>query len=293
MSMMVPNAAVLPTPSTVLSLIVSCAENAEAPMPRLVEAAGLDPAIAARILRIANAEAGGIPRGMPSLPKAAAFLGCNRLRSLLLLSGRLNGGNGRLAQFFSPERFWRHSILVGKLAESIGRHQNGSLGIDEQELYAAGILHDIGKLALLVCDPLSVQKTLDCSIRTEQPFYKAEEAGLQHPVAAGALASVWHLPPQLKCAIACHHDPVGAGDYFRFCAVIHTADVIAHLVGCQVFENECAPPVNESALESIRLSAERLKTITETEIDALKEIEAARHIASGERIGSSGNTPAS
>jgi HD-like signal output (HDOD) protein len=87
------------------------------------------------------------------------------------------------------------------------------------------------------------------------------------------LADQWGFPAPLSSAIAGHHDPSASGAAESFVVIIHIADVMAHLIGSSILENEVPPPLEPSALEKVQLPPERLRIIAETEAGNLKRIE--------------------
>lgn len=266
----------LPTPFPVLQRIGAVVEAADASsIAGVVEALKLDPVIAAKALRLANSISIGIPRKISSIRNAVSFLGLERVRSLVL-AARLTGQSGdAVPPTFPLDAYWRHSVATAGIAESIGRHLKRYDHVDEHELYSAAILHDIGKLACAVIDPERLAFALARSRRESLPFYKAEDAGETHEAAGGSLARSWGFPPDLAAAISGHHDPFAQGAYSRFVAVVHVADVMAHILGFSTFEKEAAPGIDGRALEAVRLPAERLRIIAETEVEHQRRVEDA------------------
>lgn len=264
----------LPSPPSVLRKICSVLENRESTPDQVVEALKLDPITAGKVLHLANYAVSGIPRKISSLKNAVSLLGLPRVHSLILVSRQLSPVVKQAPlELFSLERFWRHSIAVALIAESIARHYRRYGAIDEQEAYSAGLLHDIGKLVLAVHYPSRLAKACERGPESSIPFYKTEEPEWSHPAIGMHLAAHWNFPMELADAISRHHTPGQRAEHARIIAVVHVADIMVHTMGLSVFPDERVPQIHEKALEIVRLPPERLRIIAETEMENLKKIE--------------------
>jgi putative nucleotidyltransferase with HDIG domain len=266
--------AALPTPSPVLRRVAAVVADPASSVPQVVEALKLDPAITGKILRLANSAYIGMPKSVSSLHNAVVLLGLKRIQSIILVSQFTDPFNGEKSALpFPLERFWRHSTTLALIAESIGRHLKRYESVDEQEIFSAAILHDIGKLVLAVHDPSVLAGANERGARERLPFFRAENGHFSHTAIGALLSDQWGFPTELSLAIANHHAPDRAGGHERFVSIIHVADVMVHLIGYSTFENEIAPPLDEKALAAVQLPPERLKVIAETEAENQERIE--------------------
>ena len=251
---LIKNLVALPAPQAVLRKVAAVARNEKAHVDEIVEAVRLDPAIAGLTLRLANTWAIDIPRRISSLKNAVEFLGAERLRPLMLVARRDDVCGGKTPAFFPLKRFWRHSVLTARIAESICRHMQRYVSFDEQELYAAGILHDAGKLALALFDPLGIESAVSAAGRAACPFSRRNRSRAM-PLPGVSSPKHGTSRPSCKPPSFFHHDPAAAGDRFRFAAIVHVADTIAHLAGHPVFTDETIPAVDEKALAAVPIPA--------------------------------------
>jgi len=113
----------------------------------------LDPALAGRVLRLANSAYVGLPQSVGSITSAVVLLGQKRIRSLAITSGILSGFKTTNELPFALAHFWRHSIGAALVAESITKYLKRYAAIDGDEAFAAGLLHDVGKLAMACFHP--------------------------------------------------------------------------------------------------------------------------------------------
>lgn len=188
---------------------------------------GQDPALAARLLRIANSPFYGFPSGIHTLARAVTVIGRRGLRNLILAASA-SDLFGRLGAAM-PDRdaFWRHSLCCGLTARLLGLR----CGISEAEaLFAAGLLHDIGKLVILDKLPEMGRQTQQRAHAGEAPLYLLENAviGFDHADVGGELLRQWRLPEDLWLAVRDHHAPNRSDRSTLGAAIIHVADLLAH-----------------------------------------------------------------
>ncbi len=194
----------LPTLPTVALEVAALLDDPRSTPKQITEVMKADQALTSKVLKLVNSAYYGIPGGVASVERAVAFLGYNTIFQLLigvsvLEFSRLGGAAG-----IDIREFWKHSLGVAVAAEMIGAR----IGYEgKEELFAAGLLHDLGKLALAKVAKkkfiLAVEQARKDGIR----LLKAErEQGLPtHDKVGDTLARQWRFPPALRAAIAAHH----------------------------------------------------------------------------------------
>jgi HD-like signal output (HDOD) protein len=162
-----------------------------------------DPAVSIAVLQIANSPLIAFPKSVTSVLQASMLLGFRRLRSIVITVGL----KSYLANSFTPlmTACWRHSVATAIIAE---RSATWSF-LDTDFAYTAGILHDIGRVALATLMPSSygcvVERVADHALQVLQ--IEQELCGIDHCQAGRALIATWGLPEPLCEIAACHHDP--------------------------------------------------------------------------------------
>jgi putative nucleotidyltransferase with HDIG domain len=219
-----------------------------------------------RVLKLANSAYIGVSRTISSLKNAVVLLGQKRVRALAISSTLLASFQGGLAGSFSLNRFWRHSTVVGAIAESIAKHLRRYDAIDPEEVFSAAIMHDMGKLVLAGYDPERYSAAVAKSRKENVPFYLAEEQLFSHTRIGKFLADHWQFPRDIAYGILFHHEPMAADAFERLVAITHVADVMAHGVGFHGSDSEQSPAPDPEALASLPLPLERLKIIAEEAI---------------------------
>jgi putative nucleotidyltransferase with HDIG domain len=182
-----------------------------------------DPAISAKILRVANSAFFGFARRVSTIADAVGILGFANVQGMIIGVGVFDA--------FRTERlrlgeFWRHSITTATAARLLAQRLNSGV----EEAFTVGILHDIGKLIFAVQAGAGYQHVLDMEQEAGVSALEAERTLLEftHPEIGEAVAQRWNLPPRYVAAIAHHHAPAEAGDESRFSALIGLASLAAH-----------------------------------------------------------------
>ena len=101
--------------------------------------------------------------------------------------------------------FWRHSIAVG----IVGRLLAAKMEVPHaQQAFLGGLVHDIGKLALLTHNLNDYSETLEEARVSQRPLHVLEKQrfGYTHAEIGGALCEKWWLPAPFRKAIERHHE---------------------------------------------------------------------------------------
>lgn len=213
-----------PLPAAVLELIKSV-NDPDSRTDHLAECIGRDQALAARTLRLANSPFYGMPRRVTSLNDAATLLGMRTLRSMALAAGFAGHLPAPHCAGFDHPAFWRHGLAGALAAGALA----GALEMDEGQAFTAGLLHDIGQLALATGFPVPYAAALANAQRHGLPLREAERAslGIDHAAVGALIAEQWRFAPEVVEAIAGHHDGARNGAT-GLAALVLAADELAH-----------------------------------------------------------------
>lgn len=163
---------------------------------RLARIVQRDPAIATRILKLAQSAARRTGRDVSSLESAVARLGLDHLRTLvtsLCLLRMLNAVHGSHIRLLGE--VYRHSIEVGTLARALAQDQPH---LDPGTALLAGLMHDIGKLPIArYLESGSSEALSDKAILDLMQDLHAE--------VGARILQAWDFPPGLV-AVARWHD---------------------------------------------------------------------------------------
>lgn len=177
--------------------------NEKAPMRELSELIGTDAALSGEILRIANSALYGLRIEVESALTAMVLLGLDRIKSVVVTSA-LRHYIGRSLDAPWMRVCWRHSLATALLAKELAK---GS-PMSEDVAYTAGILHDIGRLALAMAYPTRYSEFILNPEPTSLEILEAERElfGIDHCEAGEILMTRWNIPTNLITVASHHHD---------------------------------------------------------------------------------------
>lgn len=232
-------------PATV-SKVMAVTASPESSAEDLMEAILPDQSMCITLLKIANSAFFGLPRQVSSLEKAVMVLGFAEVRNIVLGKAVFNSFQG----FNSSNKeaitlFWKHSFTCGLAAKIIAQKQ----GLSPSELFVAGLIHDIGKLAMLLTFPREYSDIIELSGPLQFRSYLEEQNkfSISHDDVGMRLLQRWLFPERLTMAIGYHHRPDEAPDHALFPIIIQMADILSLLLYNPdgVSSNEIIPVIED------------------------------------------------
>lgn len=192
---------------TLPEVAVKVLEIARCPDPdpeRLTEVIRLDPAMAGRILKVANSALLGMKTRASSIEQAVPRLGTTMVRTLVLSFSltEFRDGGAELRQYY--QRIWRESLMQAAAAEALAERQHGL--VDPPTWFLAGLLQDIGRLTLLqTCRSDYVKEVLNCRDDRSERERERRWLGFDHVDVSVAICRRWNLGSDILDAISVHH----------------------------------------------------------------------------------------
>ncbi|MGA3194282.1 MAG: HDOD domain-containing protein [Terriglobales bacterium] len=166
-----------------------------------------DAAFSTAILQIANSPLVAFSKNITSVLQASMLLGFQRLRSVVITVGL----KSYLRQSFSPllQACWRHSVATAIIAERAASRS----GFDRDFAYTAGIMHDIGRVAMATALPEAYARVLEKGADQPRDLLHSEWefCGIDHCQAGRALVVAWNIPEAFLDVTLSHHDQPAAG----------------------------------------------------------------------------------
>ncbi len=228
-----------------------------------------EPALAAGVLSLAQRLAAGPVEQRHAVRLVLDRLDADDVRNLLLKTKVTAGFEIEFAddQPALPSRkdLILHSLAVAcctrRIAEAAGS------GIEPNLAYAAGLLHDIGKLALQDIMPKSLSAITKEAEATKSSLRKIEHQhlGTNHTLLGKQLAERWRLPEPIKLAIWLHHHDAAAFattvPAAMLAVFVQAANSIARQAGVGASGSFNEPLPLDSIAESIGVDAQTLAQI--------------------------------
>jgi len=231
----------------------------EANIHQIVDLLRSDPALSAQLLRKANSPLYGFASRIDSLQQCLVLLGFTEARKVALTAATASYAG---KAFRTPElrRCWRHAIACAEIASEVAT----ASGVDPEQAYTAGLMHDIGRLGLLVACPEEyanlIREAEVIGPVQDSAFFldrEKERFGVDHCEAGRWLGEQWNTPLELQAAAGRHHDRPSTNE-FGTVEVVHYACGLADALGYAVASNIAGRPFAQIVGELPAQAAERL-----------------------------------
>lgn len=199
-----------------------------------------DQAFSGEVLRLVNSPLFPFPAPITSTLQAAMLLGFERVQALAVTIG-IRAYLRDALEIPLLRNCWHHSLATAIIAEQLSR----VVVSDKDALYTAGIMHDIGRLALAVCcrtdyaDFLRSTESVPCDILAREQ----ELFGIDHCAAGRALVIAWNLPEEFQIITGRHHQP--SNGKWDVLAIIQLACNLADALGFTVAHQLNTPGYSE------------------------------------------------
>lgn len=232
----------------------------------LVSLIRTDPSLVARVLRLCNSARTGLEHEITAIGDAVTFVGTRNLVQLTLVScsAATFAATARSA-YVEPTSLWHHSLACGLLCQELAAHVEG---ISPGTAFTAGILHDVGRVALSQLPAASApQPAVAGSSPLPHDRLEREVFGQDHAEVAGMVGDQWQLPANLVAALRGHHGDDAMLGEDPLAAMLHVADQVAIQNGFAVPFGHATASVSPVALARLGLTDDRLAALSARAIE--------------------------
>lgn len=258
-SKLIKNEIQLPTLPAVAAEILQAVNNDDAALAELGRIIAVDPALSAKMLRVANSGLFTCHREVTDLKRAMSVLGTNTIKSIALsfvisadLCGKQDAG-------VCYDDFWRRAVTTAVSAELLAKR----LALPNSDIFLTALLQDLGVLVLLLGKGDEYKRLLDSELDSFSDLSCLEKEcyGFDHQQVAGFLFEQWKLPEALSVPILYHHQPDAApDDYCDTAQILYLSDLLAGIY------------TSQASAEKARLLQERLAVQYGLGDDAVAEL---------------------
>jgi HD-like signal output (HDOD) protein len=220
-----------PFPQIALHVLKS-ANNDGMSMCHISDLISSDPAFCSEVLTIANSAA--VPHRFPvtSILQAIALLGTNNLKGLCLTVA-VRGYLGKPMAHGTLRGIWLHSLATAFIAQQLVL-----VGlIDDDTAYTAGLLHEIGRLALAVLRPTDYAMLLETHRGSATTIlqHEREMFGLDHREMGLHLVTEWKLPVEFDAVVSQQNPARLSSVRLNLADLIHISCRMADAAGFPTF----------------------------------------------------------
>jgi len=185
-------------------------------LSRLIEQ---DPALSAKLLKVANSSFYSSPlKKITSVKFAITRIGFNEVGHIALAVSLIRQFTRR-SNILDYKQFWRHSLSSAFLTKMTAHASGIDFSNKEQnEFFLAGLLHDIG---ILIYDQFfheQFEEIMNYALKKEISYLDAEKDVAPqetHSVVGSALLEMWKIDMSIISSVRFHHNPEKAPEKFR------------------------------------------------------------------------------
>lgn len=213
-----------------IMMVLDDPDSGPADLARVVR---LDAPLMSKILRVANSPYYKNSGAISDINRCVAVLGYRTVRQMTLtisvatsLVAAVAKAGGRL----DYRELWRHSVVVGAMSKELAVWMGYG---DPEEVFTAGLMHDIGKFILEIRNAEQYDAVLRRRAGSDGTLVELEREafGFDHAAIGEAFCRVWTLPDRLTAAIGFHHG--ATPDHLGFhqamvCNLVRLADYLAN-----------------------------------------------------------------
>jgi putative nucleotidyltransferase with HDIG domain len=182
-------------------------DEGEAKMLKLI---AQDPLISAKIIGLSNTSMFGSPVKVTSVSDAAMRLGLTRVKSVAIgiatMSTLTKFPEGQL----KANDLWIHSMAIAVAMRTIAKAMPGRKRPLDDQIFLAGLLHDIGYMALSYLDTRASDELHSrFSTQPDRPMLEIEQEllGINHGEIGARVGQHWNLPDEIIAVMRYHHTP--------------------------------------------------------------------------------------
>ncbi len=249
-----------------------------------------DQAIATKVLKLANSAYYGLSGKVSSIRHASSLLGFNALGQLISMVGTSSVLGKTLSGYaLDSAGAWRHSLTAASASRILALRKNAEL---ENDAFAAGLIHDVGKLVLdrHVSDRREEFNRLTEGGRNSMLVAEQRILGLDHAEIGFEVCKHWNIPESISTAIKFHHQPsLSENDELAY--IVFMANSIANMTKALEDTDSMMAQmdgidaylymIDDEALQFLGLTEEDVPTILGEARDAVNNLSEEMQIVTG------------
>jgi HD-like signal output (HDOD) protein len=212
------------------------------------------PAIAVRLVALANSAWTSPVAPIKSIEQTCTHLGLNLVRSLSLSIAVAAPFSPARCLRFDSELFWCNTLLLADCAANLSDYSAISGADDRETARAAALFSNLSLLwmadALPAETALALDENADTEVFPDQPLRRA--CGMDTGYVGGLLGRAWGLPDDLVAGMEHHGKPHYAGSGWAFAALVRVAADIVRSVNDDEFRADCVDDLERLRIEPLK-----------------------------------------
>ena len=225
----------LPTISEVAQELIKTLNDEDASVNQVSSIISRDPALTAKLLRLANSASFGLQRSVGSVDEAISMIGMAKVRTLSLAS--CMSESFPVLPGLDPTEFWKSSMATAGYAQWMA----GRIGADAQQAWLTGMMVRLGELLIGQADPVTLKEIEKLPHLPGGRWEREKQlVGFSEGQVTAELARRWNFPTDIVIGLQQSYEPLAHKPFSRLAAIIHLADLLAD-----------TPDATEAALDDL------------------------------------------
>lgn len=220
----------LPSPPDIYQKLVSALESKDVSIQKVADLVSHDIGITTKLLQLVNSAYFGLPRRVDSVQHATSLLGLDTVQRIVFSTGVFRQFDQKPVRGLSVEGVYQQSMIVGAKSRLLAH----AFGFNPRligDSLMGGMLHDVGKLILLVSFRDELVDIFDLADEKAIPLHQAtrEKLGVDDAAIGAYLLALWGLPDSIVEAVALHYQPrVAPQPLLNSLTAVHLGFAIGH-----------------------------------------------------------------
>ena len=251
----------LPSPKGAAVQVLLLCQKEDVSNQEIAYAIQADPALSARMIKLANFRVSHQIRAISSVVDAVAVLGVNAVGQAVLALSLVDSSGNMACKKFDYQDFWSHSLLTAIATQNFVSPRGGG-SVAAEEVFVLGLLARVGSLALATAYPQEYAAILEKNASDADSRLvdiELAEFGFDHNLLSKEMLADWRMPKVFQTAVLHYEYPAqanfaeGCRDW-RLLHLLHVADCLATL--CLAPEPMRSPMVSKLLFKATRLGIE-------------------------------------
>ena len=262
--------------------VTEITSNPNSSLAELVDVIKYDQGMTANLLRICNSAYFGLKKKIASIKQAVAYLGLNKVASLVVLGNSAdNFKKAQVGYDLNEGELWRYSVSSALIAEDLAekkRLKNISL------IFTSALLKDIGKVILSAYVKDSFEDINKAVQDRGLTFIDAEKEviGIDHAELGARVAERWNFNPAMVDIIRNHHNPDKAPPDDLSIPIVYLADSICMMIGIGVGSDGLAYRYHQDIVDRLNFSDIDLQKTIASFWGKIKAVEELINLSKGD-----------
>ena len=247
----------LPPAPGVLPELLALLNRPNIDASKIVRLISFDPGMSVAVLQATNSAFFATGSPTADIQEAVQRLGFAQIYQIVCaVTGGKSLAPAQQGYGIDRGELWKHSVTAAVAAQLIARRK----GEDENTVFTATLLHDIGKVVLSEALTKKYDRVIEEVEKNQLSLQEAEKKllGVEHAEIGGRLLARWKFPSNVVSAVWFHHNPKAAAPSEKLAAYVYLGDLVAHFMGHGFGHAAFAMKGRSEALGILDLEAEAL-----------------------------------